>query len=48
VLFFGDIFSECYDSAINRFLNIAEAEGQPSWEANVSPVDITRNMFSFS
>lgn len=48
LLFFGDIFSKHYDPAINLFLNIAEVEGQPSWEANVFPVDITRSMFSFS
>lgn len=45
---FCDIFSKRYDSAINRFLNIVEVEGQPSREANVFPVDITRSMFSLS
>lgn len=45
--FFGDIFSKHYDSAINRFLNMAEVKGQLGWEANIFPVDITRSMFSF-
>lgn len=29
-------------------MNIAEVEGQSSWEANVFRFDITRSMFSFS
>lgn len=47
LLFFGDIFSKHCDSVISRFLNIAEVEGQPGWEANVFAVDITTSMFSF-